>query len=872
MGMTRRDFITKTMGFLVVLSLLIIFRDAVFSLIDKFILPLTSKVKSDSCVVLVLTVLLVTTAYLSNGILRYKKSYLAHPERSLIIGAIAFVFYMLFRFSDHFAFYGVGKVAYVDAAFIVAAILETLSYFIPVKKKVAKGNDDVFGFISDNPSDIDKLGRTDYAGILIDKIFTTYESGSLAEGSMTILLNERFGAGKTTFFNLIQSMAKGRIKTCIFKPWQTSSGDRITEELLRLLEEQYVISNQLGKQLKAYSKLLSGSRAANLMDFSAYLIDERDSLSQRFNTIKEMLTLIDDPLLVLVDDVDRLHAEELLALLKLLRNAADFPNIIYLIAADKESMSQLLEKNGIKDADLYLKKFFNFELLFPIDDSFFNTLLREQITSTIKSYYGDIYTMEIVESKFMSTNYIQNVFSNPRDVYRYINLLTYTLDLFKRYGILNEVYVPDLLKLLTIQFICPNVYKILRDEMDILLSIRGYDGRVHLKDNFKGIIVSRQQKKQLEEMISHAQQNNNLRNEEADDTSKDIELTLFEIPAFERPNTEDVVSDILSDLFYDKDNYQEKSRICFIGEYFKFFAGKYSQRELSAQYMRDLMDLSSEPEFIDNLNLAIQQGKSVFIIHKLKQYIEDKTIPKYIPMVLERCITIQSAIYQDWVKKESFGTSPIDYYHFRQFQPVYLNLLVVDDNKVVTDKEEIKRIKNLYAENKEYAWLASSLMIPINENRDMTYVYGLDLFNELKMGLIRRFITEELNYNPFIRKKIMAIPMLRNLDHVYWDDQFHEFINNASDPMEWLYRLLLPSGDLLVWNEDYCHNLVGDRYLDSYAKDSLGLKLSEEIILDLAKISTTHNREVLKTTNFGHYPFLVAAKKWWDEKEKNASL
>ena len=408
--------------------------------------------------------------------------------------------------------------------------------------------------------------------------------------------------------------------------------------------------------------------------------------------------------------------------------------------------------------------------------------------------------------------------------------------------------------------------------MDILLSIRGYDGRVHLKDNFKGIIVSRQQKKQLEEMISHAQQNNNLRNEEADDTSKDIELTLFEIPAFERPNTEDVVSDILSDLFYDKDNYQEKSRICFIGEYFKFFAGKYSQRELSAQYMRDLMDLSSEPEFIDNLNLAIQQGKSVFIIHKLKQYIEDKTIPKYIPMVLERCITIQSAIYQDWVKKESFGTSPIDYYHFRQFQPVYLNLLVVDDNKVVTDKEEIKRIKNLYAENKEYAWLASSLMIPINENRDMTYVYGLDLFNELKMGLIRRFITEELNYNPFIRKKIMAIPMLRNLDHVYWDDQFHEFINNASDPMEWLYRLLLPSGDLLVWNEDYCHNLVGDRYLDSYAKDSLGLKLSEEIILDLAKISTTHNREVLKTTNFGHYPFLVAAKKWWDEKEKNASL
>ena len=869
--MTKREIISNITGFLVVLSLLIIFRDAVFSLIDKFILPLTSIVKSDCCVVLVFTVLLVTTAYLTNGILRYKKSYLAHPERSLFLGAIAFIFYLLFRFSGHYVFYGLGKVAYVDAAFIVVAILETLSYFIPLKKKVVKRNDDVNGFISDNPSGVDRLGRTDYAEILLDKIYTTYESGSLAESSMTILLNERFGAGKTTFFNLIQSKAKGIIKTCVFKPWQTSSGDRITEELLRLLEEQYVISNHLGKQLKAYSKLLSGSRAENMIDFSSYLIDERDSLAQRFNTIKEMLTEIDDPLLVLVDDVDRLHAEELLALFKLLRNAADFPNIIYLVAADKESMSQLFEKNGIKDADLYFKKFFNFELLFPIDDSFFNTLLREQITSTIKSYYGDSYTMEIVESKFMSTNYIQNVFSNPRDVYRYINLLTYTLDLFKRYGILYEVFVPDLLKLLTIQFICPNVYKILRDEMDMLLAIRGDDGRVHLKDGYKGIIMSRQKKKQLEEMISHARQKNNIRQENTDDTIKDNVLTLFEIPVYERPNTEDVVSDILSDLFYDKDNYQVKSRICFIGEYFKFFAGKYSKKELSAQYMRDLMDLSSKPEFVEKLNLTIRQGKSVFIIHKLKQYIEDKTIPKYIPMVLERCITIQSAIYQDWVKKESFGTSPIDYYHFRQFQPVYLNLLVVDDNKVVTDKEEIKKIKAIYAENKEYSWLAASL-IPINENRDMTFIYGSKLLIELKEGLIRRFIKEELIINPFERKKIMAIPMLRDLYHVYWDEQFHEYINNISDPMEWLYRLLLPSGDLIDWNYDYYHNLVGERFLDSYAKDFLGLKLSKDINQDSAKISSIHNRAALSATNFRQYPFLVAAKKWWDEKEKNGLL
>lgn len=858
------------MGLLAVASLLIIFKDGVFSIVDKIIIPISSSVRQDSCAILVFAILFVVFAYLANGLLLYRKNYVKHPDHTFCLVSVAAIFYSLFRFGDHYVFYGVGHITYVDGVFATIAIMEVLSYIFPSKRiDVSKVTEKTNGFVSDSPSKIDLLGREDYAELLIDKIIATHKKGILKEGSMTILLNERYGAGKTTFFNLLEGKAKGKVRTCVFKPWITADGERITEELLHLLEEQYAISNQLTKQLEGYAKLLSGREAKNTLDFVTHLLHGRNSLGQRYESIKGMLQVINDPLVVLVDDVDRLQSDELISLLKLLRNAADFPNIIYLVAADKEAMSQMLEARGIKDADEYLKKFFSFELLFPIDDSFNSLLLKEQIVKTLNIFYGESFSVSSIEKGFLSAQYIQTIFFSPRDIYRYINLLTYTLDLFKRYGVLAEVYLPDLLKLLLIQFVSPMVYKILRDEMDLLLNVRNYDGRIHLKEGYKDIIISRQFKRQLQEVIELAKQRNNEKQEKTNDNTDEFdELTLFGIPAQERPNKEDIVSELLRDLFYDTHNFQIKSRICYLGEYFKFFAGKYSKSELSAQYMKGLMELSSESEFEESVYQTVKQGKAEFLIHKLKQYIEDESITKDIPSVLKRCVTIEDVVYRDWAQRQELANNPIDYYQIGQFRPVYSNLLLVNYGDVITEKREIEKIKAFYAENTHYAWLASSLILPISDDRNRSFVYGQKLHLELREGLIRRFIDEEMADKPFAQEKIAAIPMLRNMYQVYWEERFKEYVRNCPEPMAWLYILLKPSGDSLAWNYNVYSNLVGDGVLDSYAKDSLGLELSQELRQDLTQISGMHYGASLTATNFEHYPFLVSAKKWWDNKSQ----
>ena len=171
-----------------------------------------------------------------------------------------------------------------------------------------------------------------------------------------------------------------------------------------------------------------------------------------------------------------------------------------------------------------------------------------------------------------------------------------------------------------------------------------------------------------------------------------------------------------------------------------------------------------------------------------------------------------------------------------------------------------------YEENKQYVWLASSLALTISEKYDMMFVYGPKLYNKLRQNLIRRFIADELTNNPFEIEKIMAIPMLKSMYPVYWNEQFQDYVRNFSEPMSWLYILFKPSGNILDWNYEFYHNLLDEGTLSGYAINTLGLNLSEELSSDLIKISGMHNGAVLQVSSFYNHPFLIEAKKWWDAK------
>ena len=216
------------------------------------------------------------------------------------------------------------------------------------------------------------------------------------------------------------------------------------------------------------------------------------SLNDQYEAIKKKMELISKPIVVFVDDVDRLAEKELVGLLKLIRNTADFPNMFYIVAADKQYLCSTLFRTGINAASIYLQKFFNHEMTFPKDDKRNDELLKDTLKMVLSPYNlenkGDNYIND-----FCNLKYIQFMIQTPRDIYRYCNMLAFDLEVFRnadlrqQTNILKEIYYPDLMVLTLLRYTSDGIYKLLRDRDEYILTMKSY-GQLYLHENYQDII------------------------------------------------------------------------------------------------------------------------------------------------------------------------------------------------------------------------------------------------------------------------------------------------------------------------------------------------------------------------------------------------
>ena len=81
----------------------------------------------------------------------------------------------------------------------------------------------------------------------------------------------------------------------------------------------------------------------------------KEGVSGRRNKVKNALSALDKPLVVVVDDIDRLTTPEIRNIFKLVRLTANFPNVIYITAFDRERVEKALTEQGIPGRE-YLEK------------------------------------------------------------------------------------------------------------------------------------------------------------------------------------------------------------------------------------------------------------------------------------------------------------------------------------------------------------------------------------------------------------------------------------------------------------------------------------------------------------------------------------
>lgn len=362
---------------------------------------------------------------------------------------------------------------------------------------------------ADNPitrPEDDALGRTKPARSFGEQVLALDST----EGVVVGVLGP-WGSGKTSFVNL----ARGRLKEAgvpvlEFNPWMFSGADQLVQAFFVELSAQLKLRPDLaeiGKLVEDYGETFSGlawlplvgpwierGRAASKV-LAKILQRRKEGIQARQSNVRDALSKLRKPIVVILDDIDRLTTPEIRDVFKLVRLTANFPNVIYLLAFDRIRVEQALGEQGIPGRD-YLEKILQIGIDLPAVPA---DVLNSQIFKAIDTALGSIqnpgqFDSNVWPDVFMEV--VRPLIRNMRDVRRYSAAIHGTV---RDLG--GQVALVDVLALEAIRVFLPDVFRSMHSAVDGLTNTSdGYSRREeppHLKGQIEMLIKAADDRREI---------------------------------------------------------------------------------------------------------------------------------------------------------------------------------------------------------------------------------------------------------------------------------------------------------------------------------------------------------------------------------------
>jgi hypothetical protein len=233
---------------------------------------------------------------------------------------------------------------------------------------------------SDDPIaqwDQDIIGRTAVVELLAEHIFVNR--------TPIVALNGGLGDGKSSVLNLLRRSLKHNAITVSFSAWLPGSDETFALDLFRDIAtecKRWMYIPQLRKQAVGYARKISGS-VSYLSGLKEFL--PAQSQQDEINEVRETLARVPLPIVVLLDEVDRMQRDEILVLLKVLRGAASIPNVTFVCAFSEEEIKNQLSSAGAQLSYGYLEKFFPVKIyLAPPNPGMIGNLLQDEVMTAAR--------------------------------------------------------------------------------------------------------------------------------------------------------------------------------------------------------------------------------------------------------------------------------------------------------------------------------------------------------------------------------------------------------------------------------------------------------------------------------------------------------
>jgi len=311
-----------------------------------------------------------------------------------------------------------------------------------------------------------------------------------ADEGFVFALNGSWGSGKTTTINFVLKFLRdkdkrsGELVVVRFNPWWFSGGEQLLQQFFAQFRGALGEPNtpaqlrDLGEKLDRFARLLGpltlvpaiGGKTGGLKRLLSSVATVTKSAAEALaHDVHKARAAIDEALrnqrariVVVIDDIDRLPADQIRQVFQVIKAVADFPRTIYLLAFDRVQVIRALEKVQAGGGEMYLEKIVQapFDLP-PID----RISLRGLLTEHLNEVLGEIppHLWDDVQWGNLFVDGIDPLVRTPRDVKRFVNILRPTYPL-----VLGEVNVCDFLGLQALRIFAPDAHTFVASHKDLV--------------------------------------------------------------------------------------------------------------------------------------------------------------------------------------------------------------------------------------------------------------------------------------------------------------------------------------------------------------------------------------------------------------------
>ncbi len=456
-------------------------------------------------------------------------------------------------------------------------------------KKAEWFDNQIKGFSDDNISKgniPEKLKN--YAQVIVGRLLKT----DITEKSFALGVTGEWGVGKTTFLRELKEQFEGHADIVEFNPWMCSSPEQVTNDFFASLRHQLSSRySSLSNPIKEYSQYIKSLNISSQSWASLKLLlpVKQESLFKKKKTLSQRFAMLPRPVVVVMDDIDRLERDEVFEVLRLIRNTADLNNMIYIVAYDKEYVTCVLEEKNIKDSSAYLEKIFPVEVHLPkVEDHLIWDALRSEIEAQ-NILKGDFDFASELFNMFNSDDkeLILRILDNYRRAKRFAGLYMLNMTYIFQYS-REELKYTDVFWLELLQIYDKKSYDVLANEKNVLFYYDGYRFRIR-----KGILNQAKEKDEY--------------------TFKGSPFWKAETPM------------ILNKLFGDHIK-KIKQSVCYAENYDKYFTLSVSPFKLSIREMNELLNAKEDhnvivKKWVDGgkyFNSIVFQFKQI-VVYKLRE-------------------------------------------------------------------------------------------------------------------------------------------------------------------------------------------------------------------------------------------------------------